>query len=420
VIQNKSNYLYDSVFWNPEEQYKWKFPQVKQPKNLRIYEAHVGMSSKEPKVSTYIEFADEVLPRIKTLGYTAIQLMAIMEHAYYGSYGYHVTNFFAISSRSGTPDDLKYLIDKAHSLELFVLIDVIHSHASANSMDGINLFDGTEYIYFHSGERGFHKLWESRLFNYNDWETLRFLLSNCAWYMDEYKFDGFRFDGVTSILYLNHGINYSFTGSYNEYFGENFDIDGGVYLMLANELIHMKNPEAITISEDVSGMPTLCRPISEGGFGFDYRLNMSVPDKWIQVLKEQKDEQWNMGNFCFTLTNRRHNEKHVTYCESHDQSIVGDKTIAMWLFDKEIYENMSISKTPTIVIDRGMALHKMIRLLTFSLGGEAYLNFIGNEFGHPEWVDFPRQGNNFSYHYCRRRWDLCDDVTLRYRFLNVN
>jgi 1,4-alpha-glucan branching enzyme len=384
---------------------------------MRIYEAHVGMSSAEYKISTYREFADQVLPRIKNTGYTAVQLMAIMEHAYYGSFGYHVTNFFAISQRFGTPDDIKYLIDKAHQMGLFVIMDIVHSHASTNVLDGFNLFDGTDYLYFHGGPKGFHTLWDSRVFNYKNWETLRFLLSNCAWYIEEYHFDGYRFDGVTSMLYNHHGINYEFSGNYNEYFNDNVDLDACVYLMLANHLIKSINPNAVTIAEDVSGMPSLCLPIQDGGFGFDYRLNMAVPDKWIQMLKEFKDEQWNMGNLCFTLTNRRHLEKHIGYSESHDQSIVGDKTIAMWLFDKEIYYDMSLFKPATIVVDRGMALHKMIRLLTFSLAGEAYLNFMGNEFGHPEWVDFPRPGNNFSFNYCRRQWNLCDDENLRYKFL---
>lgn len=415
--QNHDTMLYDTVFWNPTETYNWVNKGfLSRPDNLRIYETHIGMSSVQPKISTYREFAEEILPRIKNTGYTAVQFMAIMEHAYYGSFGYHVTNFFAISERFGSPDDLKYLIDKAHGMGLYVMLDIIHSHASSNVIDGLNLFDGTDFLYFHGGERGQHKLWDSRIFNYKNWETLRFLFSNCAWYQQEYHFDGFRFDGVTSILYKNHGINYSF-GAYSDYFNENVDIDGSVYLMLANHLIKTINPQAITIAEDVSGMPGLCRPIEEGGFGFDYRLNMSVPDKWIELLKDQKDENWNIGNICFTLTNRRQHEKYITYCESHDQSIVGDKTISHWLFDKEIYFNMSINQNPTIIIDRGMALHKMIRLITFSLGGEAYLNFMGNEFGHPEWVDFPRAGNNFSYSHCRRQWNLCDDTNLLFHYL---
>ena len=419
LYQNPNSLIFDGVFWNPEPKYEWKYPKthLPKPKSLRIYEAHIGMSSFDPKVSTYLEFANNILPRIKKTGYTAVQLMAIMHHANYASFGYHVNNFFAVSSRFGKPEELMYLIDKAHELGLFMIMDIVHSHASSNVDDGFNLWDGTDYLYFHGGKMGHHSLWDSRLFNYSSYETLRFLLSNCSYYSEKFHFDGFRFDGITSILYRNHGIKYSFSGDYNEYFSDNFDEDGGVYLMLANKLLHQINPDVITIAEDVSGMPGLCLTVEQGGFGFDYRLNMSVSDKWIQLLKEYKDEDWNLGNLVFTLTNRRYNEKHVGYCESHDQSIVGDKTIAMWLFDKEMYWNMSCGSPETIIISRGMALHKLIRLITFSLGGEAYLCFMGNEFGHPEWVDFPRPGNGFSYAHCRRRWDLCDNKGLRYKYL---
>ena len=419
LYQNSQSLIFDGVFWNPEEKYEWKYPQkhLPRPKSLRIYEAHIGMSSFYPKITTYKDFAENLLPRIKKLGYTAVQLMAIMHHANYASFGYHVNNFFAISSLFGTPEDLMYLIDKAHEMGLFMIMDIVHSHASSNVDDGFNNWDGTDYLYFHGGKMGHHSLWDSRLFNYSSYETLRFLLSNCAYYSEKFRFDGFRFDGITSILYRNHGIRYSFSGDYKEYFSDNFDEDGGVYLMLANHLLHKINPEVITIAEDVSGMPGLCLTVEQGGFGFDYRLNMSVSDKWIQLLKEYKDENWNMGNLIFTLTNRRYNEKHVGYCESHDQSIVGDKTIAMWLFDKEMYWNMSCNSPETIIISRGMSLHKLIRMITFALGGEGYLCFMGNEFGHPEWVDFPRPGNGFSYAHCRRRWDLCDNKNLRYKYL---
>lgn len=341
--------------------------------------------------------------------------MAIMEHAYYGSFGYHVTNFFAISSRFGSPDDLKFLIDKAHSYGIVVLIDLVHSHASTNVLDGLNLLDGTDYLYFHSGNKGKHNLWDSRLFDYSIYETKRFLLSNLSYYLTEFQFDGFRFDGITSMLYTHHGIGHSFVNGYNEYFNKDLTDDYAfVYLMLANRLIKEINPFSITIAEDVSGMPGLCRPIKEGGVGFDYRLNMSVPDMWIRLLKEVKDEDWEIGGIIHSLTNRRWNEKHVSYSESHDQSIVGDKTISMWLFDKEIYTEMSIFSELSYKINRGMALHKMIRLITFSLGGEGYLNFIGNEFGHPEWLDFPREGNGFSYKYCKRQWELVQNKQLRY------
>ena len=282
------------------------------------------MSGSEKRVSSYREFANNVLPRIKANNYNTIQLMAVMEHSYYASFGYHVTNFFAVSSRSGTPEDLKYLIDKAHSLGLRVLMDVVHSHASNNITDGLNGFDvgqGPQDSYFHTGHRGYHNLWDSRLFNYSNWEVLRFLLSNLRWWLEEFRFDGFRFDGVTSMLYHHHGINMGFSGNYRDYFSEATDVDAVVYMMLANCMIHSLLPDATVIAEDVSGMPTLGRLVNEGGVGFDYRLAMAIPDRWIDYLKNKSDDQWSMSDIVSCLTNRRYTEKCVAYAESHDQVI---------------------------------------------------------------------------------------------------
>ncbi|MCJ1307170.1 alpha-1,4-glucan branching enzyme [Agyrium rufum] len=412
---------YDAVFWNPpkSERYAFKNPRPPKPQSARIYEAHVGISSPELRVTTYKEFTRNLLPRIHGLGYNVIQLMAIMEHAYYASFGYQINSFFAASSRFGTPEDLKELIDVAHGMGITVLLDVVHSHASKNVIDGINEFDGTDHLYFHEGVKGRHELWDSRLFNYGSHEVLRFLLSNLRFWMDEYQFDGFRFDGVTSMLYTHHGIGTGFSGGYHEYFGNAVDTDGVVYLMLANEMLHQIYPSVITIAEDVSGMPALCLPLSMGGLGFDYRLAMAVPDLYIKWLKEKSDEDWNMGYLAFTLTNRRQGEKTIAYAESHDQALVGDKSLLMWLCDKELYTHMSTTAEFTPVIERGLSLHKIIRLITHGLGGEGYLNFEGNEFGHPEWLDFPREGNKNSFHYARRQFNLPDDGMLRYKFLNA-
>ncbi|XP_070532672.1 1,4-alpha-glucan-branching enzyme-like [Ptychodera flava] len=420
AVQNKTSNLYESHFWNPPENHKHVFQHEKPDVNgsLRIYECHVGISSWEGKVASYTHFKDNVLPRIKKQGYNCIQLMAIMEHAFYASFGYQVTSFFAASSRYGTPDELKALVDEAHRLGIAVLLDVVHSHACKNVLDGLNQFDGSMVHYFHDGHRGNHDLWDSRLFNYNNWETLRFLLSNLRWWMEEYRFDGFRFDGVTSMLYHHHGLGVGFSGDYSEYFGLATDTESFAYLMLSNYMLHHFYPKCITIAEDVSGMPALCRPVQEGGGGFDFRLGMAIPDKWIQILKEYKDDEWNIGNIVHTLTNRRHGEKTVAYAESHDQALVGDKTLAFWLMDKEMYSHMSKLSPQSIIIDRGIALHKMIRLITHALGGEAWLNFIGNEFGHPEWLDFPRPGNGNSFHYARRQWNILDDDLLKYKYLN--
>lgn len=412
--------VYEARLWNPpkEERYTFKHDRPHQPHGIRIYEAHVGISTSEPRVGTYKEFTKDILPRIQNLGYNAIQLMAVMEHAYYASFGYQVTNFFAASSRYGTPEELKELVDTAHAMGIVVLLDVVHSHACKNVLDGLNQFDGTDHLYFHEGGKGRHELWDSRLFNYGHHEVLRFLLSNLRFYMEEYQFDGFRFDGVTSMLYTHHGIGTGFSGGYHEYFGNAVDEEGVTYLMLANDLLHSLYPTVITIAEDVSGMPLLCIPASVGGIGFDYRLSMAIPDMWIKLLKHTRDEDWEIGNIVFTLTNRRWREKSIAYAESHDQALVGDKTLAFWLMDKEMYTNMSELTPSTPIIERGIALHKIIRLLCHSLGGEGYLNFEGNEFGHPEWLDFPREGNNNSFHYARRQWNILDDDLLRYKFLN--
>lgn len=447
ATQEWNEIQYNGVNWQPEERgepgepplpeedkaYTFKYPRPEKPRSLRIYECHVGMSSAEPKINSYLEFRRDMLPRIRKLGYNAIQIMAVQEHAYYGSFGYHVTNFFAASSRFGTPEELKALIDEAHRLGLVVLMDIVHSHASKNTGDGINMFDGTDGMYFHGGARGNHWMWDSRLFNYGNWETMRFLLSNARWWMDEYKFDGYRFDGVTSMMYHHHGLSVAFTGNYNEYFGMATDADAVVYLMLVNSLLHDLFPSCITVGEDVSGMPCFCRPWTEGGVGFDYRLQMAIADKWIEVLKTKNDYEWDMGDIVHTLTNRRYAELCVGYAESHDQALVGDKTIAFWLMDKDMYDHMGAPGygAQSAVVDRGIALHKMIRLITVALGGESYLNFMGNEFGHPEWIDFPRvdtydtstgafiPGNGGSLEKCRRRWDICDDPKLRYQHMNA-
>lgn len=416
VIQDDSEH-FTAQYWQPPVPYVWQHPVPEREGGLRIYETHIGMAQEEGKVGSFAEFTVQILPRIAALGYNAIQLMAVMEHPYYGSFGYHVSNFYAVSSRFGTPEDLKYLIDTAHHLGLQVIMDLVHSHAVKNVQEGLNQFDGTDYQYFHAGARGRHEAWDSLTFDYARYEVQRFLLSNVRFWLEEYRFDGFRFDGVTSMLYWDHGLGKSFQ-SYDDYFSGNVDRDALAYLMLANELMHTLRPKSISIAEDVSGMVGMARPVAEGGLGFDYRLAMGLPDYWIKLLKEKSDEEWNLSEIYHTLLNRRAHEKHIAYAESHDQALVGDKTLAFWLMDAEMYRAMD-RNVQSLTIARGMALHKIIRLLTFSLGGEGYLNFMGNEFGHPEWIDFPRVGNNFSYHYARRQWSLVDNPELRYAALNA-
>lgn len=414
VVQDSKTYQWCCEILD-ETKYKWHKKNITPAKDIYIYECHIGMAQEEEKVGTFSEFENNILPRIKKLGYNAIQIMAIMEHPYYGSFGYQVSNFYAVSSRYGMPNELKSLIDKAHSMGIAVLLDLVHSHAVKNTSEGINEFDGTTYQFFHKGDKGHHPAWDTKLFNYGKNEVLYFLLSNLKYWLEEYHFDGFRFDGVTSMLYHDHGLGVAFT-DYSKYFSMNTDTESVTYLQLANELIKQVNPKAITIAEDMSAMPGMCIPIEEGGIGFDYRLSMGVPDLWIKMIKNVRDEDWKMGHIWYELTNRRPMEKYIGYTESHDQALVGDKTLMFRLCDSEMYTHMS-KFTDSLVIDRGIALHKMIRLITLSLAGEGYLNFMGNEFGHPEWIDFPREGNGWSYKYCRRQWHLADDHNLKYEYL---
>ena len=420
VIQNEDNKDFAGQFWPTAKSQQPKAnsqkPTAKSQQPLFIYESHVGMSQEKEGVGTYKEFKENVLPRIKDLGYNAIQLMAVAEHPYYGSFGYHVSNFFAASSRFGTPEELKELIDTAHEMGIAVIMDLVHSHTVKNTREGLNLFDGTETQYLLGGHEGYHPQWDSRLFDYGKMETLRLLLSNVRYWLEEYHFDGFRFDGVTSMLYKNHGIGVEFA-SQSDYFGDNVNEAAVTYLQLANTLIHQLNKDYVSIAEDVSGMPGLCAAVEDGGIGFDYRLGMGLPDFWIKILKDQKEEDWNMHEFFFTMTNRLYDVKTIAYAESHDQALVGDKTIAFRLMDKDMYTSMS-KFTPSITVDRGVALHKMIRLFTMSLGGNAWLNFMGNEFGHPEWIDFPRLENGWSYKHARRQWSLVDDEHLKFGWLN--
>ena len=414
VVQNKQTITFECEVVDDRKTFDWTDKDFVGEDELYIYEAHVGMAQEEGKVSSYREFADYILPRIHKAGYNTVQLMAIMEHPYYGSFGYQVSNFFAASSWFGRPEELKYLVNKAHAMGIRVLLDVVHSHAVRNTAEGINMFDGTTWQFFHDGPKGDHPAWGTKCFDYGKTGVIHFLLSNLKFWMTEYHFDGFRFDGVTSMLYHDHALGTDFTSD-GKYFSYNTDTDAVTYLQLANELIRQVNPKAITIAEDMSGMPGMCLPIADGGIGFDYRLGMGLPDMWVKAVKIQ-DEFWDINQMWGSMCLRRPGEKTVAYVESHDQALVGDQTMIFRLAGANMYTDMN-KDCHNPVIDRAIALHKMIRLFTLSGGGEAYLNFMGNEFGHPEWIDFPREGNGWSFHYCRRQWSLKDNGMLKYQWL---
>ncbi len=416
VVQDEVTKIFSAQVWSPKETYQWKKNNFKpQTSPLLIYECHIGMSQDAEKVGTYTEFKDNVLPRIVKDGYNCIQIMAIQEHPYYGSFGYHVSSFFAPSSRFGTPEELKALIDAAHAKGVAVIMDIVHSHAVKNEVEGLGNLAGDPNQYFYPGERHEHPAWDSLCFDYGKDDVIHFLLSNCKYWLQEFHFDGFRFDGVTSMLYYSHGLGEAF-GGYGDYFNGHEDDNAICYLTLANKLIHEVNPKAITIAEEVSGMPGLAAKFEDGGYGFDYRMAMNIPDFWIKIIKEQKDEDWKPSSIFWEVKNRRADEKTISYCESHDQALVGDKTIIFRLIDADMYWHYKKRDGNDMAV-RGIALHKMIRLATASTINGGYLNFMGNEFGHPEWIDFPREGNGWSYKYARRQWNLVDNKELDYHYL---
>ena len=428
VVQDEMTKIFSAQVWAPKEEYQWKdsditakngrkrraFTPQKDP--LLIYECHVGMAQDAEKVGTYAEFRDNILPRVASAGYNAIQIMAIQEHPYYGSFGYHVSSFFAPSSRFGTPEELKSLVDTAHQMGISVIMDLVHSHAVKNEIEGLGNLAGDPNQYFYPGSRHEHPAWDSLCFDYGKDEVIHFLLSNCKYWLKEFHFDGFRFDGVTSMLYYSHGLGEAFTG-YQDYFNGHEDDNAICYLTLANELIHQVKPKAITIAEEVSGMPGLAAKVKDGGYGFDYRLAMNIPDYWIRTIKELKDEDWKPSSIFWEVKNRRADEQTISYCESHDQALVGDKTIIFRLIDADMYWHFK-QGDETNLVHRGIALHKMIRLVTLASINGGYLNFMGNEFGHPEWIDFPREGNGWSHKYARRQWNLVDNKELDYHFLS--
>ena len=414
AVQDPHTKTFCAQVWDPDP-YQWKHPKPGKRPHPLIYECHIGMAAEEEKVGTFEEFRLNVLPKVADLGYDTLQIMALQEHPYYGSFGYQVANFYALSSRFGTPEEFKALVDEAHALGIAVVMDIVHSHSVDNEAEGLGNFDGKEDLYFYTGWQGRHPAWGSRCFDYGKDETKYFLLSNCKYWMEEYHIDGFRFDGVTSMLYWDHGLEKAFVG-YDNYFNQGVDENALAYLALANILIHEMNEDAFTIAEDVSGMAGLAAPLELGGIGFDFRMSMGVADNWIKWIKELPDDHWRVGEIWWQLTNKRADEKTISYAECHDQAMVGDKTIAFRLMDAEMYTSMN-KESQSPVVDRGMALHKMIRLVTMATCGNGYLTFMGNEFGHPEWIDFPREGNGWSYKHARRQWSLAEPDYLRYRYL---
>lgn len=394
--------------WAPENPYQFKHHRRGLLQFPRIYEAHVGMAQSSlqhfgESVGTYDYFRRFVLPRIREDGYTAVQLMGILEHPLYKSFGYQVSSYYAPSSRYGNPDQFKELVDAAHGLGLAVILDITHGHACANTEQGLACYDGSNY--FFSAK---YNQWGTPSFDYGNEMARRFLLSNCRYWMEEFRIDGFRFDAVGNMLYIDHGVNDSFSHVGRCFYGKDGqpreDVYGELYLCLANDLIHNMDEHAITIAEEFSGMPGLTCSPAEGGLGFDYRFAMGIPDFWAKAIENPKD----MGSMWYEMTNHRPYDRTISYVECHDQCINGDDAMIWRLLGDSMYRYMGAS-SETWNISRGLAFYRLMRLLTLTAADAGYLNFMGNEFGHPEWLD--------AEEHAHRQWHLADQPDLKYASL---
>jgi 1,4-alpha-glucan branching enzyme len=391
--------------WAPEKPYRFRHRRPAKAVFPRIYEAHVGMAQSAlarqgQSVGSYRDFAADMLPRIRDAGYTAVQLMGILEHPLYRSYGYQVSSYFAPSSRFGTPDEFRGLVDAAHGLSLMVILDIPHGHACANTEQGIAAYDGSRYLF--SGE---HNQWGTPSFDYAQEMTRRFLLSNCRYWLEEFRVDGFRFDAVGNMIYADHGVDDDFSHVGRCFYGGNglprADENGELYLCLANALIRRIRPQALSIAEEFSGMPGLTCPPKEGGLGFDYRFAMGIPDYWEKCIESPRD----MGSLWYETTNHRPYDRTVSYVECHDQCINGHDAMIWRLIGKDMYDYMAVF-TDNWNTSRGLAFYRLMRLVTLCTADAGYLNFMGDEFGHPEWLDDESRAH--------RQWHLAGRADLKY------
>ncbi|KAH7682202.1 1,4-alpha-glucan branching enzyme protein [Dioscorea alata] len=182
-------------------------------------------------------------------------------------------------------------------------------------------------------------------------------------------------------------------------------------------MLHELHPDIITIAEDATFYPGLCESTTQGGLGFDYYVNLSVTDLWLWLLQDVPDQAWSMSKIVNVLVNSQSsNRRMLVYCENHNQSISGGRSFAEILFGNNNQNFIGLEDFEF----RGSSLHKMIRLISFSIGGSAYLNFMGNEFGHPNRVEFPMESNNYSFAFANRKWDLLKDKGLHMGLFNFD
>ena len=315
--------------------YKWKDTAWMESRSLRdwlhspmtIYELHAGSWRRKPEEEnrwlTYRELADELLPYVKRMGFTHIELLPIMEHPLDASWGYQTVGYFAVTSRFGSPADFMYFVDRCHQQEIGVILDWTPAHFPRDG-HGLGLFDGT-HLYEHGDpRRGAHPDWGTLVFNYGRNEVQNFLLSNALFWLDKYHLDGLRVDAVASMLYLDYSRK---PGEWiPNAFGGRENLEAIAFLKHLNEVLHSRHPGALMIAEESTSWPAVSRPTYVGGLGFDLKWNMG----WMNDT---------LRYFALDPLFRQHHHNELTFSMiyafqenfvlplSHDEVVHGKRTL---------------------------------------------------------------------------------------------
>lgn len=356
--------------------YKWKDSKWLQQREkqsildqpLSIYELHPGSWRRKEgnEFLSYHELAQELPKYCRELGFTHVELMPVMEHPFYGSWGYQLTGYFAPSSRYGSPQDFMFLVDALHQAGIGVILDWVPSHFPSDE-HGLGYFDGT-HLYEHPDPRkGFHKDWNSLIFNYGRNEVRSFLISNALYWLDKYHIDGLRVDAVASILYLDYSRNHG-EWEPNE-FGGRENLDAISFIKDFNDAVHTQQPHTFTVAEESTAFPGVTAPTYEGGLGFDLKWMMGwMHDTLSYFQKDPMYRSWHQGQLAFSI-HYAFSEKFVLPL-SHDEVVYG--------------KNSLINKMPGDEWQKFANLRLLFSYMWGHPGGK--LLFMGGEFGQQhEW-----------------------------------